>query len=340
MSSRWSSLALVGVAVLAISSSAVLVRWADAPAEALAFWRTLGGALILGGALLGRVMVLALGRRRSDVPADRWPDRPPARRPRPADRWGIVVAGLALAVHFSTWLASLELTSVAASVTLVTTAPLMIALGSAVTGRRPPARTWLAIVVAIVGAAIITLGGASAGGPGSGSTVGTGPPSPTTGNVLALVGAAAMAVYLVAGDRVRANLTTTAYASRAYGVAAGALVVYCLVAGIPLAGYDDQTWLAIAAMVLGPQLAGHTVLNLLLQRLGSVTVSTVLLVEPVGAGLLAWLLFGEVPPLAAWIGAPLVIGAVAVQVRGPAEPGTRPVSAAGRRGAGTPGPGG
>jgi drug/metabolite transporter (DMT)-like permease len=310
---RW-SLALVGVAVLAVSSSAVLVRWADAPAEALAFWRTAGGAVILAPAA-----------RRAGA------------RPTGAQWRGIAVAGAALAVHFSTWLASLELTSVAASVTLVTTAPLMIATGRAVLGRRPPTRTWVAIAVAVAGAAIITVGDSGGTGSGPGS-------SPLLGDGLALIGAAAMATYLVAGDRVRAGLSTAAYASRAYAVAAAGLLVYALVAGRPLVGFDRTTWLAIAAMVLGPQLAGHTVLNLLLERLGSVTVSTLLLAEPVGAVLLVWLLFGEVPPLSAWVGAPLVMGAVAVQLRTGGVATTRggpagaPISGGRRRGAGTPGP--
>ncbi len=320
MSSGRGTLALVVLAVLAVSSSAVLVRWADAPAESLAFWRTAGGALILAPAA-----------RRATTGPDR-------------AQWAAIgVAGLALAVHFSTWLASLELTSVAASVTLVTTAPLMIALGWAVVGRRPPARTWLAIVVALAGVAIIA-GGDTGVGPAGGTRS-----DALLGDGLALTGAAAMAVYLVAGDQARRGLSTAAYAARAYALAAVSLAVYTSVADVPLWGFDRTTWVAIVAMVLGPQLAGHTVLNLLLERLGSVTVSTLLLAEPVGAGLLVWVLFGEVPPLAAWIGAPLVLGAVAVQLRAaPGSAGRNPdgtrggrwLSDEGRRGAGRPVPGG
>lgn len=310
------------VAVLAVSSSAVLVRWADAPAEALAFWRTAGGAILLAPA----------ARRSATGPTGR--------------QWLIIlVAGVALAVHFSTWLASLELTSVAASVTLVTTAPLMIAIGAAVFGRRPPMLTWVAIVIAIIGVAVITLGGqasetATAGG------ADPGPSDPAIGNLLALIGAVAMAIYLVAGDRVRTTVSTAAYAARAYGVAAIGLAGYAAVTDLALFGYDRTTWLAIVAMVIGPQLAGHTMLNLLLERLGSVTVSTLLLAEPVGAGLLVWLLFGEVPPLAAWVGGPLVLGAVALQLRTVTEVSplavadAEPVSGAGRRGPGRPEPGG
>jgi drug/metabolite transporter (DMT)-like permease len=211
-------------------------------------------------------------------------------------------------VHFGTWLTSLELTSVAASVTLVTTAPLFVALLLTVTGRRPGPATWLALGLAAVGSAVITGGDALDPGAWEGTAL--------EGDALALVGALAMAVYLVVGDRLRASLSTAAYAGPTYTVAAGGLALLMLVGPARFGGYDTKTWLAIGAMILGPQLTGHTVLNHLLERLGSVSVSLALLLEPVGAAILVWLLFDEVPPLAAWIGGPLVMAALAVQING------------------------
>ncbi len=134
------------------------------------------------------------------------------------------------------------------------------------------------------------------------------------GDGLALLGAAAMAIYLVLGSRARADLSTAAYGARAYAVAAAALLPTALLTGTPLWGYDAQTWLVIAAMILGPQLAGHTVLNLLLERLGSLTVSLALLAEPIGASLLTWALLGEAPPVAAFIGGPIVLLGLALHL--------------------------
>ena len=139
------------------------------------------------------------------------------------------------------------------------------------------------------------------------------------GDGLALVGAAAMAAYLVAGSRARTTLSTAAYASRAYAVAALCVLPVALLGGRPLVGFDAATWLAIAAMVLGPQLAGHTLFNHLLARLGTVTVALALLLEPVGAAWLTWLAFGEVPPWSVWLGAPLVLGGLALQIAGSAR---------------------
>lgn len=293
---------VLAVAVLAISSSAVLILWADAPAVSVTFWRTLGGAIILAPVALRSSL------RRRQGPAD----RPSGRQ------WLILTAsGVALGLHFATWLSSLELTSVAASVTLVSTAPIFIAVALAVLGRPPGRATWLAIGLAIVGTTIITVGDAVAGTDAeAGSTTGlaTAGSDPVVGDLLALVGAAAMAAYLMLGDRLRSTMSTAAYASRIYAVAAVAVLVFALTTGTALTGFDTRTWLAIGAMVLGPQLAGHTVLNYLLRRLGSVSVSLSLLLEPIGAATLVWLIFDQLPPITAVIGGPLVLLAVGYQI--------------------------
>lgn len=267
------------IAVLAISSSALLVRWADASPIALAFWRTLAGAMILA------------------VPARR------ARWQRTTGHWPyLLAAGLALGLHFSSWLASLELTSVAASVTLVSVAPLFIAIFLAASGRRPGGRTWFAVVMALLGTLVIAAG-----------DIGTGRDA-LTGDGLAVIGAAALAIYFVVGDRLRSELPTSVYASRVYLLAAVSLVPVVALFRVPLWGYDRTTWLAIIGMILGPQLAGHTLLNMLLKPLGSLTVSLALLAEPVGATLLVWVALGEVPPVGAVVGAPLVIAGLGLHL--------------------------
>jgi drug/metabolite transporter (DMT)-like permease len=274
------SLAVLAVAVLAVSSSAVLVQWADVSPIALSLWRTAGGALVLAGPAI-----------RSGT------------RPRGGQRLLLGIAGVALGLHFATWLASLELTSVAASVTLVSSAPLLIAAFLALSGKRPSRRTWLAIGAALAGTLVITGGDATA----ATSTA-------LAGDGLALAGAATMAVYLMVGNRLRATLPTSAYASRTYAVAAAGLLPAALVTDADLWGYDMTSWLAIGGMILGPQLAGHTALNLLLRELGSVTVSLALLAEPLCASILVWLVFGQIPPVAAVAGAPLVMAGLIIHI--------------------------
>ncbi len=273
-------LGLLAVAVFAVSSAAILIRWADASALALSFWRTAGGALLL------------------IIPA-RSHFRVPTRRQAAA----LLLAGSALAAHFWLWLRSLELTSVAASTTLVATAPIFVALFSVALGRPITKRTTIAVGVALIGSAIIAGGDFGATG------------SALQGDALAVAGAAAVAVYLLTGEHLRDTFTTTTYSAMTYAVAAVVLLPACLITGTSLGGYSTQTWFAVGAMILGPQLLGHTVLNHLLEVLGSLPVSLSLLLEPIGAGLLAWLLLSEAPSTAVWIGAPLIIGAVALSLR-------------------------
>ncbi|MDH3294525.1 MAG: DMT family transporter [Acidimicrobiia bacterium] len=314
-------------AIFAIASSALLVRWADAPAVALAFWRTLGGALVLG--FLATVRPSAESRPAPSVVEAAGVS--PRSRLSSSRRIRLTVAGLALAVHFATWLASLELTSVAASVTLVATAPLMIGLYFTVRGQPPTPATWVALLLALVGTAIIATGDVSgqpivvdtvAGAEPDGGPLGLS--RAIWGDILALIGAGAMAVYLIVGAELRRVLSTTAYTWRAYGVAAAGLAVGAGVARVPIVGFDVQTWGAIVAMTAGPQLIGHTGLNHLLRRLGSLTVSLALLTEPVAATALVWLALGEVPPATSLLGAPLVLGAIALHLltagRGPNLP--------------------
>jgi drug/metabolite transporter (DMT)-like permease len=275
------------VGVVAISTSPILVRLAAMPALALAFWRCLAGAVVLAPfASRGR------GRRRLDQ----------------GDLLRLAASGLFLAAHFALWNASLALTSVAAATTLVSCTPLFVGLGSGLLGEAPDRRTWTGIVVATAGAAVIGAGDAGGSGPG---------PNPLLGDVLAFAGAAAMAAYLLLGRVVRRRLTVSAYAASVYGMAAAALLAACLLTGASLGGYRAGSWLALAGVVVGPQLLGHTVFNSLLASVRASVVAVALLLEPVAATLLAWLLFDELPSPAFWVGAPLVLPGVWLATTGP-----------------------
>jgi len=120
-----------------------------------------------------------------------------------------------------------------------------------------------------------------------------------------------MAIYLLCGQRLRTTLSTVDYASRTYGVAAVTIGGFGLTTNVEFVGFNSSTWVAIAALTVGPQLLGHTVVNYILPRLGSLRVSMGLLVEPAGASLLVWVVYTEVPTLGTWIGAPLIVAAVA-----------------------------
>jgi drug/metabolite transporter (DMT)-like permease len=270
------------VGVVAISTSPILIRLAAVPALALAFWRCLAGAAVLAPfARRGR----AGGLTRGDLAL-------------------LGAAGVFLAAHFALWNASLALTSVGAATTLVSCTPLFVGIGARFLGEAPGRRTWAGIALATVGAVVIGVSDALAGPVAGAQATGA---SGLLGDVLAFAGAAAVAVYLLIGRVMRQRLPVSTYAASVYGTAAAVLLPACLLTGSSLGGYAVGSWLAVAGVVIGPQLLGHTVFNSLLTSVSATVVSVVLLIEPVGATALAWLLFHELPAAGFWVGAPLVL---------------------------------
>jgi drug/metabolite transporter (DMT)-like permease len=287
VASRTGTFAWLVVGVVAISTSPILIRVAGLPALALAFWRCLAGAAVLAPfARRGRAGGLA-----------------------PGDLARLGAAGVFLAAHFALWNASLRLTSVGAATTLVSCTPLFTAAGARFLGEAPGRRTWAGIVLATVGAVVIGVSDAVAGPVAAAPAGGCCPQgaSGLLGDALAFAGAAAVAVYLLIGRVVRRRLPVSTYAASVYGTAAAVLLPACLLTGSRLGGYATGSWLALAGVVVGPQLLGHTVFNNLLATVNATVVSVVLLLEPVGATALAWLLFHELPAAGFWLGAPLVL---------------------------------
>jgi drug/metabolite transporter (DMT)-like permease len=267
------------VGVLAISTSPLLIRVAALPALALAFWRCLAGAAVLAP----------------------FASRGFAGRLERADVARLAAAGVLLAVHFALWNASLGLTTVAAATTLVSSAPLFVGVGSRFLGEAPGGRDWAGIALATAGAVVIGAGDATGFGAGADAVL---------GDVLAFAGALAMAAYLLLGRVARRRLPVSTYAASVYGVAAAVLLPACLLTGSPLGGYRAASWLALAGVVAGPQLLGHTVFNGLLATLSASVVAVTMLLEPAIATLGAWLLFGELPAPSFWAGAPMVLAGV------------------------------
>jgi drug/metabolite transporter (DMT)-like permease len=215
----------------------------------------------------------------------------------------LIAAGVALALHFATWIASLEYTTVAVSTLLVSTSPLWTTLYDAVArGRRFPLVVPVAFIGGIAGLALVTSSNHSP------------PPHPghaVLGAALALGGSAAFAAYLLLVRDVRAALSTRAIVTTTYTTAAIVLVVAALVAHQPppaLSSYG--AWGGILAMALISQLLGHTGMNAALRWFSPTAVSFSTLLEPVIAAALALVLFGETLSGAAIAGALLLLGSI------------------------------
>jgi drug/metabolite transporter (DMT)-like permease len=204
------------------------------------------------------------------------------------------------------------MTSVASATALAAVQPVWNALLAARAGQHLPGRAWAGIGVALAGVLVLT---------GVDVTVSV---RALAGDLLALVGGMAAAVYVAAGSQARQALPTTAYSALCYGGCSLLLLAACLIGGVPLAGYPAQVWLLLVLLTVSAQLLGHTLLNRALARVGPVTVALCILLEVPVAATLAALWLGQVPPPAALPAAVLVLAGVgAVVAAGPrAAPGS------------------
>ncbi len=216
-----------------------------------------------------------------------------------------VFAGVMYGIHFGTWVGSLRLTSVAASTTLVTATPLLLAIWGLITGKDRPQRAhWLSIGLALVGLLLI-----------SGHDLGVSHQA-LLGDALALAGAAAMAGYLLTGRRLGDEMDIWLFMGTATLVGGLLLLACALALGIPFVPASQSAFLYLLLAALFPQLIGHSLLTWSLRYTTPTVVGISTLAEPVGAALIGWLWLGEtVSPMIAF-GCTVTLSAVLVAIRG------------------------
>ncbi len=281
--SRFSLILVLFFGILAISSGSILVRLAQGenmPSLTIAAWRlTIASAVLLP---------LALRYRRSELQG-----MSPA-------AWGLaVLSGAMLALHFASWISSLAYTSVAGSTVLVTTSPLWVGLAAPFLLKEPLSKALkVGIPLAMLGSMLIGIADVVAVVDGRlqfSLTQFTHQPNPLLGNGLALAGAVAASAYLLIGRRLRFGMSLLSYTAVVYSAAAFFLVIMALASGYDLLGYSRTAYLVMVLMALFPQLIGHSSYNWALGFLPAASVSIIVIAEPVGATLLAFLIFQEIP---------------------------------------------
>jgi len=195
-----------------------------------------------------------------------------------------VAAGVALALHFWAWNASVHLTTVAASVTLVNLQPPIIVAISALFLREYPSRRQVfGIAVAVIGAIVI-------GVPAWLNSRGGAPSGALLGNLLAISAAVTAAIYFTIGRHLRATYGIWAYVGLCYGACTITLILMATMTGVSLAPQPPREIAIFAGLALGPMLLGHTGLNWSLKYMPAYVVNLVVLGEPLGATILAALI--------------------------------------------------
>jgi drug/metabolite transporter (DMT)-like permease len=221
----------------------------------------------------------------------------------------ILFAGFCLAVHFGSWIASLQYIPIARSVVLVSSHPLLVVVASYLLLRERPTRpSIIGVVVGTAGTAVICWGGLELR------------QATLTGDGLALLGALSLVGYVIVGRRIRGAAALLAYVTPLYAVCTLVLLASVLVAGDPLYPYSTGNWLHFGLLAVVPTILGHTVLNWALRYVKASAISIAFLGEPVVAAVLAFLFFAQIPGLSTLAGGFLVLAGIYFATLGSMNP--------------------
>jgi drug/metabolite transporter (DMT)-like permease len=260
---RFNPIFILILGVVAVSSGAIFVRLADSSPLVTAAWRMTLATLVL-------------------LPYAFWKARGELRQLSRRELGLGALAGFFLALHFATWISSLNFTSVANSTVLVNSTPVWVAIMTPwLTRDHVSRRAWLGIATSVAGGIVIGLGDFAAG------------TRALLGDGLALAGSLALAFYMLCGRNLRARLSLPAYLTVCYSSATILLWACVLVAGQPATGFNAKTWGALFGMALVSQHLGHSSYNWAMKYFSAGFIAVCLLGEPVLSSLLAWWLFDE-----------------------------------------------
>jgi len=266
--------------VFAVSWAAILTRACQAPSTAIAFYRMFFSALLL--------LPLALTVYRKSF------------REFELKTLSIsLLAGFLLGWHFFFWLDSLNHTSIASSVVLVTTQPVFVAILAAIfLKEKAGIRGTISIVLAIIGTILIA---------GFDFSL---EKEYLWGDTLALLGAVMAGSYLFLGRVVRPQISVFPYIFTVYSVSALTLGVMLLISGDMFLTYRHMDYFYFLLMAIGPTLIGHSLYNYTLKHVKAHKVGVSIVGEPVLASLWAALIFREYPNIGTLTGGAIIIVAL------------------------------
>ncbi|WP_174734574.1 DMT family transporter [Mesobacillus harenae] len=253
----------IGIGVIAVSTSAILVKVSSAPAGVIAFYRLLFSVLLMLPIFLVKYT-------------------PELRLITRRDWLFSIIAGVFLAFHFILWFESLNYTSVASSTVLVTLQPLFAFAGTYLFFKEKLTKKALVSGgIAIGGSVIISWGDFKISG------------IALFGDFLALAACALVTAYLLFGQTVRQRISLVTYTFVVYSISTITLFFYVLAVQEPFISYPTADWVYFFLLALVPTLLGHTLFNWSLKWLSTSTISMAILFEPIGAAFLAYYLLNE-----------------------------------------------
>jgi len=284
----------IALGILAVSAASVIVKFIQnehVPSLVISAYRLTLASLALAP--------LALTRHRDEL-----------KRLTRRDLILIAVAGIFLALHFATWIESIRFTTIASSTVFVSTSPIFVGIFSWILLREKLSRMLIiGLVITVIGGSLIGFAD-STGMPSTASA-----PDPLKGNVLAIAGAIAVAVYLLIGRSIRAKLSLIPYIFVCYSAAAITLILAAVMTGQNFLGYTTTAYAGLILLAIFPQLIGHSSFNWALRYLSATYVSVTILGEPIGSTILAFFIFKQQPGELTLIGGVLILIGIVIASR-------------------------
>jgi len=274
----------IPVAVLAVSFAAIFIRLSNAHPISIAFYRMFFSTLTL---------LFFIPYYKDEIKSLNKKD------------WLVLLsAGIFLAVHFASWISSLNYTSVASSVVLVTAHPLVV---SWISGwhldEKTSKKAYLAIIVALFGVFVMTYSDYSV------------TPTALFGDFLAIIGMFAVAAYIIRGREMRKRMSVVPYSFIVYGFSTVFLAIFSIGFSTSFKIYPPREYLLFLALALIPTMFGHTLYNWALKYVRAKVVSISLLGEPIGSSILAFFILSEIPPYLTIIGAAITLFGIYLSVK-------------------------
>jgi drug/metabolite transporter (DMT)-like permease len=228
------------------------------------------------------------------------------RKPATARDYGwLVLVGLLFAADLGLWHWSIRLTSVANATLLANAAPIFVTLaGWLALGQRFTPVFLAGMAVALLGAVLLM---------GSSVTLGL---DHLLGDGLGLATAVFYAAYMLAVKKLRADFSTATV--MAWSTAAGAIVLLplALISGESIVATTAWGWAVLLALALVSHIGGQGLIAYALAHLPAAFSSVSLLLQPVAAALLAWLILSEAIGLLQGLGGAIVLAGIAIARRG------------------------
>ena len=127
------------------------------------------------------------------------------------------------------------------------------------------------------------------------------------GNILAFISGILAGLYYLSGRKLRKEISLPLYALVVYFFSALTMWSVVLIQDLDYRNLPMDEIQLFILMALIPTLLGHTMQNWALGFLPAYVVSISLLSEPVGSGILGWVIFSEIPSLGVFIGGLIVL---------------------------------